>query len=240
LKNNFLIYLKTASIIAACTIILFSLSADIYAGDSVIIINEIAWMGTKNSYNDEWIELFNPNDFPVNLDNWILSSKDETLYIKLFGIINPKSYFLLERTDDSSVPNIAADLIYKGGLNNQGENLILSNEKKDKIDEIDCSLGWFSGNNENKKTMERINFSSNGSDQKNWKTSQITEGTPKTLNSSVSNVYQKTRLETSNKNYGVSNLPPLFLFGFFSSACIAGIFSVIWLKIKKKSSNINY
>lgn len=196
----------------------------------MIIINEIAWMGTKNSYNDEWVELYNPNDFSVNIDNWTLLSKDETPFIKLSGVIKAKTYFLLERTDDSSIPDKMADYIYKGGLSNQGEHLTLLNKNGEKIDEIDCSLGWFAGNNENKKTMERINFSLNGSDLKNWKTSQLTGGTPGTLNSPNENVILKKNIKIFDKIPYSSNFFTLLAIGLGSSACIAGTFSVIWLK----------
>jgi hypothetical protein len=199
----------------------------------MIIINEIAWMGTKNSYNDEWVELYNPNDFSVDIDNWALLSKDETPSIKLSGIINAKTYFLLERTDDSSVPDKTANYIYKGGLGNQGEHLTLLNKNGEKIDEIDCSLGWFAGNNENKKTMERINFSLNGSDPKNWKTSQLTGGTPGTLNSPNENIISKKDMKISDEIPSSSNFSLLLAIGLGSSACIAGIFSVIWLKEEK-------
>ncbi|MCX6738235.1 MAG: lamin tail domain-containing protein [Candidatus Parcubacteria bacterium] len=239
MRNNISIYLKIIPIIAIYAIVLVLPITYIYGDDSVIIINEIAWMGTKNSYNDEWIELYNPNDFSINADNWTLLSKDETLFIKLSGIISAKSYFLLERTDDSSVPQKTADYIYKGGLSNQGEHLILLNKTGQAIDEIDCSLGWFAGNNENKKTMERINFSTDGSNPKNWKTSQLPGGTPGALNSPNENIIPIKNMEVSEKNHSVSNFFPPLVVGFGSSACIAGIFSLIWLKIKKKSSNIN-
>ena len=57
-------------------------------------------------------------------------------------IIDAFSYFLLERTNDETVPDIKADLIYKGGLNNKGEHLRLINEQGKIVDEIDCSSEW--------------------------------------------------------------------------------------------------
>ena len=83
-----------------------------------IVINEIAWMGTENSSNDEWIELYNNSEADIDLTGWVLEAADETPSISLEGTITAGGYFLLERTDDSSVTGIAADQIYVGALEN--------------------------------------------------------------------------------------------------------------------------
>ncbi|MBU3964206.1 lamin tail domain-containing protein [Patescibacteria group bacterium] len=206
----------------------------------MVVINELAWMGTENSFNDEWIELYNPGDYPVNLDAWTIQTKDESLKIKLSGSIGAKSYFLLERTDDSTIPEIIADIIYKGGLNNQGKQLLLLDNIGQVVDNIDCSLGWFAGNNENKKTMERIVSHVLGSDPNNWKTSQSPGGTPKSENSPNENIVPKKELIISDKNYKSSKFAPVLSISIGASACISVVFSAIWLKIRKKSSKIKY
>ena len=71
-----------------------------------IIINEVAWMGTETSSHDEWIELQNVSDQSVNLQGWRLTSSDGSPDIGLSGMIEPNGFYLLERTDDSSVPDI--------------------------------------------------------------------------------------------------------------------------------------
>jgi len=151
--------------------LLFLLSP--FAAKGTIVINEIAWMGTENSANDEWIELY--SDQQVNLTGWILEAADETPFINLEGTISANSYFLLERTDDNSVPNITADQVYTGALENSGEYLKLKNSEGRIIDEINASAGWPAGNNSTKQTMERTT--------NDWQTSSISEGTPKTQNS---------------------------------------------------------
>lgn len=139
-----------------------------------VVINEIAWMGTETSYNNEWIELYNDSDSDIILDEWKLISEDGSPEINLQGQIPAKGFFLLERTDDETIPNITADMIYKGSLNNDGEYLKLIDNQGTIIDEIDCSTGWLAGDNKNKQTMERI---LNG-----WQTSQEPGGSPKQLN----------------------------------------------------------
>jgi len=147
-----------------------------------VVINEIAWMGTEDSSNDEWIELYNNSSSIIDLNGWKIISNDNTPNIILKNKIPSKGFFILERTDDTTLPNTKADLIYKGALNNEGEHLKLIDANEGIIDEIDCSKGWFLGDNETKKTMERKNALINGNDLANWQTSEKPGGTPNNNN----------------------------------------------------------
>lgn len=148
-----------------------------------IVINEIAWMGTENSYNDEWIELYNNSSSDLELKGWRLVAEDSNPEIILEGSVPGKGFFILERTDDTSLPKIKADLIYKGNLNNNGEHLKLIDDKEKIIDEVNCSPGWFGGDNKDKQTMERKNQTAAGNNPKNWQNSQNPGGSPKDKNS---------------------------------------------------------
>lgn len=155
---------------------LFAFISPIQAANSLdIVINEIAWMGTTSSANDEWIELFNPTDNIVSLDNWILKSVDDKLKINLKEQIPAKGFYLLERTDDTSVPDITANMIYTGALNNNGVDLQLFDNLENLIDEVNCSGGWIAGDNATKQTMEKTST--------DWQTSENPGGTPMTQNS---------------------------------------------------------
>lgn len=100
-----------------------------------LIINEVAWAGTRASRGDEWIELYNPPGGPVGcviLDGWELSTIDGTPTINLTGKIPDDGYFLLESGSDETVSNIAADQVYTrssttGDLDDSGEVLTLYN-----------------------------------------------------------------------------------------------------------------
>lgn len=140
-----------------------------------IFINEVCWMGSTNSGNNEWLELFNNGQSTINLDGWLLKSADEKLKINLKGTIPGLGFFLLERTDDETVPNITADLIYKGSLSNNGEALVLIDNNGAIIDQVICQDGWLAGDNKTKQTMEKA---SNG-----WQTSALSGGTPMANNS---------------------------------------------------------
>jgi len=146
-----------------------------------VIINEIAWMGTEIDSSNEWIELYNDSDTEINLNNWGLYEEGgKTLIEPLTGIIGSKSYYLIERTDDNTVPNIEASqspTSWNGyGLNNNGEHLQLLDSNPNIIDKVNCSGGWFEGDKDTKQTMERTNGG--------WQTSSDPNGTPKTQNSS--------------------------------------------------------
>jgi hypothetical protein len=155
-----------------------------------LVINELAWMGTKASYTKEWIELYNNSDQPQILENWLLKAADGTPEINLTGRVPPKSFYLLERTNDEAIPGIPADLIYTGALENEGEKLELYDNSGNLIDLIDCHSGWFGGDNSTKQTMER-------GDSENWQTSLKPEGTPKAKNSIIQLKPQSAEEETS-------------------------------------------
>lgn len=126
-----------------------------------IVINEIAWMGTKADHNDEWIELYNIDNYDIDLTGWTLEAEDGTPTINLTATISANEYFLLERTDDQAISNIKADQIYTGSLGNIGEHLILRDKAGNIIDEVVCSEGWCAGENKkqddlwSRRTMER-------------------------------------------------------------------------------------
>jgi hypothetical protein len=61
-----------------------------------IIISEIAWMGTVNSANEEWIELQNTGSGSVSLTGWgIYKAGGDTLIRSLSGSISPGQYLSL-------------------------------------------------------------------------------------------------------------------------------------------------
>lgn len=116
-----------------------------------VLINEIAWMGTETSANDEWIELKNTSTSTVDISAWVLESQDGSPKINLSGSISAGGFFLLERTDDFSVLNIRADQIYSGALSNSGEILLLKDGSGREIDKVDGRDNWALGGDNNKK-----------------------------------------------------------------------------------------
>ena len=142
-----------------------------------VIINEIAWMGTAVSANDEWIELKNTTDKTISLKGWTLKNADGKINVSFRGQIPPQGFYLLERTDDNSVVGTKADIIYKGSLRNSGDLLELYKGTDIIIDSAAFTSSWPAGNNDTKQTMERTADS--------WQTSKDVGGTPKAANSII-------------------------------------------------------
>jgi hypothetical protein len=141
------------------------------ATESTVLINEIAWMGTQNSANDEWLELYNSTNAEIDLTGWRLEADDGSPKINLAGKISASGYFLLERTDDETVPQVTAGQIYSGSLGNTGEWLKLYDNGNNLIDEVNALDGWPGGDNDTKKTLERADLTA-------WQTSINAGGTP--------------------------------------------------------------
>ncbi|MGD9028878.1 MAG: lamin tail domain-containing protein, partial [Anaerolineae bacterium] len=165
------------------------------AGD--VVINEVAWMGTAASAFDEWIELYNTSDVTISLEGWQLAD-DNGPIISLSGELAPRGYYLIERTDDSTVRDIPADRsdsFGSGGLHNSGEALILRDEGGQIVDTANGDGGeWSAGDNTTKHTMERVDPTA-PDDDSNWGTNDgivrngedaeggAINGTPKARNS---------------------------------------------------------
>ena len=169
-----------------------------YALQSKIIFNEIAWMGNASSSNNEWIELKNISSDEVNLSSWQILDKagieGKSSGIKIVlpnFILKPQEFFLLERTDDESAPQVKADQIYTGSLSNSNEALFLFSSDCRLQDKILANPNWPAGDNSSKKTMERNKFLG-------WQTSLFPSGTPKAENSS--------NQQNANYNYNSLNI----------------------------------
>ena len=131
-----------------------------------VIINEVAWMGTNASADDEWIELYNPGSVAINLSGWVLRADDESPFITWSAsepvpantFIQPGQYYLLERLDDTTVSNIDANKLFTGVLNNTpGDILKLFDAQGRLIDMANSNGGdWPAGLDSNKRSMERF------------------------------------------------------------------------------------
>lgn len=161
---------KTTPAVAACPA----------GGVPSVVINEIAWMGTRVSASDEWVELLNVGGVVADLSGWELVSADGVVYGKIGKLTLPAGGFaLLERTDDGTVPGVTAAAIYKGGLPNEppaGYVLQLVAPGCGTSDVVRVSSGWQAGSATSRLTMERT---ASGS----WQSSDSPDGTPGRANS---------------------------------------------------------
>ena len=124
-------------------------------GPGAVLINEVAWAGTDASPNDEWIELWNPGTEPIDLADWTITDGGDIL-VSLSGEIAAFGFYLLERTDDTTVSDIPADRIYTGSLTNGGETLGLLDPSGNLIDSANAAGGaWPAGSTSPRASMER-------------------------------------------------------------------------------------
>jgi uncharacterized protein YdeI (BOF family) len=161
-----------------------------------VVINEVAWGGTAANSNHEWIELYNTTAAAINLTNWTLSDGGD-INVTLAGTIPADGYFLLERTADTTVSDIAADQIYVGSLNNVGETLTLRDPTGCSIDTANGTGGWLAGSGSPTHfSMERrnplaadtnTNWASNDGAHRNGldANGNPINGTPKRINSAT-------------------------------------------------------
>lgn len=120
-----------------------------------VIINEIAWSGTAANAADEWLELYNPSDADIDLIGWALSDGG-AVNIALASVISARGFYLIERTDDNTVSDLAADHLFTGALNNSGAALTLSDPGGTVIDTANAGGGsWYAGTSSPRCSMER-------------------------------------------------------------------------------------
>lgn len=111
-----------------------------------VVISEVAWGGTTANTVDEWIELYNTTNAPIDLTGWTLIANDGDPNISLAGTIPANGYFLLESGDDFTISNIQADQVYSGSLGNGGEVLTLRDNLLNSVDVANSNGGaWDAG-----------------------------------------------------------------------------------------------
>lgn len=144
-----------------------------------VVINEIAWAGTTAEHTaDEWIELKNRSSRPISLAGWTLySTTDDKPNLALSGAIAAGGYYLIERTDDTTIQNVSADLTAPFGsgsgmgLGDGGETLALAygSTTVDQTPAPSCSVtGWCGGSTFGRRSMERIDPDLPGAEPASW------------------------------------------------------------------------
>lgn len=139
-----------------------------------VVINEVAWMGAVGLPADEWIELRNMTNNIINLIGWTLNASDGEPLINLSGNIQANGYYLLERSNDTTVPTVLADKIYFNAMENDGEILELKDNSSNLIDTAG-GIPWPAGDSTNRLPMIKCGTS--------WLTSPTSTSTPRAQNS---------------------------------------------------------
>ncbi len=108
-----------------------------------MLINEVAWAGTaSDKTSHEWIELKNKSSQSVSLKGWQIMNRSRSLrFVFKETTISKDGFAILERTDDETLPDIDADVIYVGALKNSDESLQLFDESCNLSDEVEANTG---------------------------------------------------------------------------------------------------
>ncbi|MFH1966368.1 MAG: lamin tail domain-containing protein [Patescibacteria group bacterium] len=169
-----------------------------------VLINEIAWMGIETATSNEWIELYNNSDSPIDIKDWSIYGADTEKCLNFSDAdgnvttIIPKYGYLIYANNEDNVKDVNEINIVdiwdtSIGMNNTSPGQIILydtlNCQNDAIDIVNQTDSWLAGDNNTKQTMEW-----NGS---TWQTSQDAGGTPKAQNSILS---QQTATSTDTSN----------------------------------------
>ncbi|MDD5342481.1 MAG: lamin tail domain-containing protein [Patescibacteria group bacterium] len=151
-----------------------------------VVINELMWMGSSASSSDEWLELKNLTDQPIDLSNWYLTKKSagaEVLMLTLpaGSALEANGFFLISNFSDesaSSVLNIPPDLVDTAiSLVNTSLQIKLYSANQTLIDTADDGSGqplageYASGTTW--KSMERNWDWADGTLETSWHTAEI-------------------------------------------------------------------
>lgn len=154
-----------------------------------VILSEIAWMGTDADANNEWIELYNFGP-EADVTGWTIYLNDAP-FITLTGQLpGPHRVSLLERTDDETLPDVTAFLVYTGALPNDVGTLTLRDQSGATVDTASGGGEWAGIGGSNtvpKKTAQRTNSLT-------WVTAAPTPGA---ANAQVSDPVATTTTETT-------------------------------------------
>jgi hypothetical protein len=166
-----------------------------------ILINEVAWMGSKDDYRDEWMELKNVSGETVDVSFWTIKDRNDVsfLFSKEKKIL-PDEVVLIKKKEAGDGPK------FNGSLKNENEHLRLFDAECVLQDEAG-GTEWEAGNNKTKQTMER------DAEGFGWHTSELAGGTPGKKNSDPETDTQtmipkrtentKTRIDEATSSPGV-------------------------------------
>lgn len=125
---------------------------------AMVLLSEIAWMGTDESATNEWIEIYNLSGSSTDITGWKIESADGNISITLKCTLTPHGVAVLERTDEGTLPSSEALLTYTGELVNSGTTLVLRNASGVEVDRAVGGTDWLDIGGSNtvpKKTAQR-------------------------------------------------------------------------------------
>ncbi|VAX21176.1 hypothetical protein MNBD_IGNAVI01-1138, partial [hydrothermal vent metagenome] len=154
-----------------------------------IVINEI--MYAPSSPEPEWIELYNRSDKTINLKNYQVADRTDTVKVVDNDLIlQPSQYFVIAK-DSSFITFYGDTLVFLVSnfptLNNAGDRLMVLDSLNRVIDSLEFDSDW---GGRNGTSLERIDSELPSIDSTNWGTAKLDSGgTPGMINSITSREY---------------------------------------------------
>ncbi len=191
----------------------FSVTAVFEPADIQIVINEINYNSSQDMDPEDWVELYNNSDFPVDLSGWKFKNSDDNHLFSIPDntILNVDAYIVLCR-DLSAFSNVFPDVTnVLGGLgfgfDGNGELLRLFNDGLNIVDSLTYSnqSPWPIEPDGNGPTLALKNPDLDNTVANNWAASDG-HGTPGVIN----DVYTDLDAISSIESYLFQNYPNPF------------------------------
>lgn len=117
------------------------------SGSAGVVINEVAWMGTKANSNHEWIELFNTGAAAQSLDGWSIHFSNGSA-VNLAGSIAGRGYFVVQKNAATFSAGATANQTASwSNMSNTGASLQLLDGQQQTVDALvygngNPQVGW--------------------------------------------------------------------------------------------------
>jgi len=174
-----------------------------------LLINEIMYNPGNN--NAEFIELYNPDFFNINVGGWIMAEgKNKTVLSAKNSKISPGGFFVI--ANDSvifnSFPELKNKIIINSSfsLSNSSETISIYDALGNFIDSVKYNSNWNNSNfiSTENRSLEKIKANYNSDDRENWSTSVNPKGSTPMQKNSI--ILEKTQ----NRINGISIYPNPF------------------------------
>ncbi len=182
------------------------------ASATPVVINEIAYNPDKDTDTDDWVELYNPSDEPVDLSGWVFKDEDDSHAFTFPNntLLMPHGYIVIcsdtvkFRTVFPDVHPVVGNTGF--GLAGGGELVRLYDNNNNIVDSLtyDDTDPWPTEPDGNGPTLELISPDYDNALGQSWKGSKENNGTPGAINSNTTNNVStsgETTMYFLNQNY---------------------------------------
>jgi hypothetical protein len=156
-----------------------------------VVINEIMYHPTEGDDGyGEWVEIYNPNDFDVNLSGWWIGDSDGGYTFPQGTLITAKGFLVVARDTTWVISHYSSVQGFDGSavlgnatfiLDDGGDTITLKSSGGSTVDSVTYDPSW--GGNGDGKSLERKDPFGPSNDPSNWGESAVTGGTPTYSNS---------------------------------------------------------